>query len=591
MLSRNQVKQEHKWRLEDIFVSLADWNQELVAINKDMVAVLSYKGRLKDADTILACFNFLDAMGKRIEKLYCYAMMYKDVDLTDTMAAECKSKAQNVFVSFNAYTSFVTPELSNLAVETLEEFIADTRFKNYDYSLKNILKSKAHILSEAEERLLALSGKTLSAFSDIFSQINNVDLKLPKVNIDGKPIELSHGNYGMLLQHNLQDTRKKVYKAYYKAFEGVINTIAANFGASINKDNFLAAARNHKSAREKSVFNNDVPVAIYDKLLQKVDSNLSLMHDYMHFRKKVLKLENLCMYDLHVPMFDKADIKLPYDKAYDLMVEGLEPMGAEYRQLLIKAKNDRWIDVEETANKRSGAYCCGVYGAHPYVLLNYTPTTNDIFTIAHEMGHALHSYYSDKTQPYGKNDYSIFVAEVASTVNEVLLLKHLLKTQKEPHIKKYLLSYYLDMFRTTLFRQSMFAEFEATVHAAEQKGVPLTVDYLNKTYNNLNKKFYGNAVTYDKSIRLEWARIPHFYSSFYVYQYATGLTSAINIANSILSGETSTFDRYKKFLSAGGHKSPFDILKDAGVDLLTDAPYDIAFDEFRKTLDELKALV
>jgi oligoendopeptidase F len=289
-------------------------------------------------------------------------------------------------------------------------------------------------------------------------------------------------------------------------------------------------------------------------------------------------------------VFEKAELAVDFERAYELVLEGLRPMGAEYLGLLRTARQNRWIDIEETDNKRSGAYACGVYGVHPYVLLNYKQTTHDVFTIAHEMGHAIHSYYSAKTQPFAKSDYAIFVAEVASTVNEVLLLKRLVAAANDERMKKYLLSYYLDMFRTTLFRQTMFAEFEKTVHESEAAGTPLTPDYLSKVYYKLNKKYYGPETTHDRQIRLEWARIPHFYRAFYVYQYATGIISAVHIANSILSGAPGAFDRYKTFLSAGGHKSPYEILKDAGSDLLKPDVYDTAFGEFRTTLKELKEL-
>jgi len=589
-MKRHEVKEEHRWRLEDIFLSQPEWEQQLNLLNKDIAGILAFKGKLKTADTILEAFKFGDDISKRIEKIIYYSMMFKDQDQGNSKANEYFAKAITVSTHYSSYASFINPELSNLPNEELQALIDNPNFSDHDYSLKMILKNKQHILSEGEERILALSSKTFYAFSEIHSKLDNVDMVLPKVELDGKKTQLTHGNYALFLTNPDQKTRAKAFKAYYKAYGGIINTLGANFAASVGKDNMLATVRKYKSAQEQSILSDDIPTGVYTKLLDAVNKNLSTLHDYMAFRKKILRLDQLHMYDLHCPIFEKAEIKLPYDEAYDLCVEGLEPLGAEYKQLMNRARDDRWIDVEETENKRSGAYCCGVYGVHPYVLLNYTQTTNDIFTIAHEMGHAMHSYYSAKIQPYAKNDYAIFVAEVASTVNEVLLLKHLLKTQKDPNIKKYLLSYYLDMFRTTLFRQTMFAEFESKTHADEQKGKPLTVDYLNKTYSALNKKYYGAATTQDKQIRLEWARIPHFYRAFYVYQYSTGIISAINIASKMLNNEEGAFAKYKTFLSAGGSKSPFDILKDTGVDLLSDNPYNVAFGEFSDTLSELKKL-
>jgi oligoendopeptidase F len=375
------------------------------------------------------------------------------------------------------------------------------------------------------------------------------------------------------------------------AVKSVINTIAANYAASVNKDNFLSLARGYGSALERALEASDVSAEIYDALIKAVGDNLAPVHDYVDLRKRVLNAEQLHMYDLYVPMFENADISRSYEDAYKLVIEGLRPLGSEYAELLKTAKDARWIDVEETENKRSGAYSCGVYGVHPYVLLNYTRTTHDIFTIAHELGHAMHSHYSAAALPYAKHDYVIFVAEVASTVNEVLLLKHLLAGAADKGIKKYLLSYYLDMFRTTLFRQTMFAEFENAAHKTEAAGKPLTVESLSSLYMKLNKKYYGPAVMHDRDIRYEWARIPHFYHAFYVYQYATGLTSAVQIAADILKNGEPAVARYKRFLSAGGSKSPYEILKDAGVDLKSPESYETAFKEFAATLEELKGLV
>lgn len=343
---------------------------------------------------------------------------------------------------------------------------------------------------------------------------------------------------------------------------------------------------------EKSTDNDNVPGEVYTKLVKTVGAHLEPVHRYVALRKKALGADKLHMYDLYTSIVREADLKLPFEQAFELVLKGLAPMGEEYVGLLKTARENRWIDVYETENKRSGAYSMGVTGVHPYVLLNYSSTAHDVFTIAHELGHSMHSYYSDKAQDYVNEDYSIFVAEVASTVNEVLLLKHMLSSEKDPAMRKFLLSYYLDMFRTTLFRQTMFAEFELKSHAMAQEGKPLTVESLSREYLKLNKKYYGPDVVHDKQIRLEWARIPHFYSAFYVYKYATGITSAVNIAHSILTEGESAVKRYKeKFLSAGGSKSPYDILCDVGVDLKTDEPYMVAMDEFAKTLAMLEELI
>lgn len=589
-MKRAEVSSQYKWNLGDIYKSTNDWENSLKQISSEIKNILKFKGVLNNKATVLECFRFTDTINIELEKIYCYAMLLKDLDGTDNSASELQSRAMSLLVEYNSLASFVTPELSSLDESVLKKFINDKDFYDYEYQLTELLKNKKHILSENEEKILAEAGKTLSAFSNIYSYLGNIELPLPTLDIDGKKQKMTHGLYSLWLQHADQKVREKAFKGMYGAIESLIHTIGANYSASVNKDNFTAKIRGYNSALEKSLNSNDVPKGVYDALVQSVNKNFEPLHDYIGLRKQLLKVDTLNMYDLYVPMFEQADISCDYEKAYEMVLEGLQPMGQEYLNLLKQAKESNWIDVEETENKRSGAYSCGVYGVHPYILLNYKPTTHDIFTIAHEMGHALHTYYSQKNQPYSKSDYVIFVAEVASTVNEVLLLKHLLKTTQDKNIKKYLLSYYLDMFRTTLFRQTMFAEFEQVIHDQEQNGVPLTADNLNKEYLTLNKKYYGKNVNHNEEIRLEWARIPHFYRAFYVYQYSTGIVSAINIANDILKNGSVAVDRYKQFLSAGGSKSPYEILKDTGVDLQDSRPYDVAFNEFSDTLKQLKEL-
>lgn len=589
-MKRSEVELKYKWNLDDIFVNAGEWEKEYSALNKDIVRILTFKGKLGVKESLLECFKFQDDINQRLERLYCYAMLKKDENAKDETAQALCSRAETLVVQYGSLSSFITPEISALDENTLKEFIRDPDFSDYDYSLTEIIREKKHILSAAEERILARGGKVFSSFHDIFHTIDSVDLPLPVISVNGKREQMTHGKYSLWLQNPDVDVRKKAFKGMYGAIESLINTLTANYSSAVTKDNFLAEVRGYKSAMEKSLSGNDVPTAVYDTLVKKTSQNLDAVHDYMALRKEVLGTDSLHMYDLYVPMFENADIACEYEEAFELVLKGLAPMGEEYLSMLKKARDERWIDVCETDNKRSGAYSCGVYGVHPYVLLNYSHTTHDVFTIAHELGHSMHSYYSSKTQPFAKSDYVIFVAEVASTVNEVLLLKYLLNTTTDENLKKYLLSYYLDTFRTTLFRQTMFAEFEAMAHKAEAGGQPLTVETLCKSYMKLNKKYYGPAVKHDKQIRMEWARIPHFYSPFYVYQYATGLVSAVNIANSILSGGETAFVRYKMFLSSGGCKSPYEILQDCGVDLMTDYPYEVAFGEFRDTLKELKNL-
>ena len=591
-MKRNEVNERDTWRTEDIFSSVAEWEKEFGEVNKLLPSILSYKGKLGDKYDFLACMENNSAVCMRLERLICYAQLKHNENSVDETGLSLYSRAEDLYMHYATYSSFVTPELGKLDDVTLSAYMNDPDLAVYKYMLSEVRRSKKHILSAEEERLLALGQTTFSGYGNVFGMINNVDMPFPKIDVNGKKVRLTHGLYSECLSSANPVLRKKAFEGMYKAVGSLINTIAANYAASVAKDNYLATARGYGSAVEKSTDSDNVPGEVYHKLVKTVGENLEPVHRYVALRKKALGVEKLHMYDLYVSITKDADLKPDYEQAFELVLKGLAPLGEEYQMLLKTAKQARWIDVYETENKRSGAYSMGVHGVHPYVLLNYSGTAHDVFTIAHELGHSMHSYYSSKTQDYVNADYSIFVAEVASTVNEVLLLKYMMNNEKDPAMKKFLLSYYLDMFRTTLFRQTMFAEFELKSHGMAQAGKPLTVESLSREYMKLNKKYYGPAVTHDKQIRLEWARIPHFYHAFYVYKYATGITSAVNIAHAILSEGETAVKRYKeKFLCAGGSKSPYDILCDVGVDLKSDEPYKIAMDEFAQTLARLEELV
>ena len=590
-MKRSEVNERDIWRTEDIFASVAEWDKEFGELNKELPRILSYKGKLGDKYEFSACMECNTALLKRLEKLFCYAHLKHDENGTDEVGTSLYGRAEDLYMHYATYSSYITPELGKLDDVTLSAYMNDPDLAVYKYMLSEVRRSKKHILSAEEERLLALGQTTFGGYSNVFNMINNVDMPFPKIDDGGKKVRLTHGLYSECLSSPDAVVRKRAFDGMYKALGSLLNTVTANYAASVAKDNFLATARGYKSAVEKSTDSDNVPGEVYTKLVKTVGENLSPVHRYVALRKKALGVEKLHMYDLYVSIEREADLKLSFDDAFELVCKGLSPMGEEYVELLRTAREARWMDVYETENKRSGAYSMGVSGVHPYVLLNYSATAHDVFTVAHELGHSLHSYYSNKAQAYVNADYSIFVAEVASTVNEVLLLKYLLKTETDPKMRKFLLSYYLDMFRTTLFRQTMFAEFELKSHTMAQQGKPLTVESLSREYLKLNKKYYGPDVVHDKQIRWEWARIPHFYTAFYVYKYATGITSAVNIAHAILTEGAPAVERYKqKFLSAGGSKSPYDILCDVGVDLRQDEPYKIAMNEFSETLTLLEEL-
>jgi len=587
---RSEVKKEYTWATEDIFATVEEWNQTYDKVDAS-INFASFAGKLGTKEGLLSFLKAEAEVSLDFERLFIYAHMKQDEDSRNSEYASLMARMNNLFVKFNSTTAFVTPELTALDDTVLESFIADPDFSDYDYMLKGILRQKPHVLSVECEQLLALGGKVYGGFREIFGMLDNADMTFEQIEVDGKPVALSHGMYGVLLSHPDQSVRSNAFKTYYKSYIAHINTLAQIYIGNVNKDIFLSRARKYKGCLDHALSGEDVDEKVYNNLLEAVDKALPIMHDYVCARKATLGVEELHMYDLHVPIVEGAELKLDFEEAFELVKAGLQPLGKDYIALLDKAKAERWMDVEETEGKRSGAYSTGVYALkHPYVLLNYQPTTHDVFTIAHELGHAMHTYHSNKYQPQAKADYKIFVAEVASTVNEVLLLKHILKTCTDVKLKKYLLSYYMDMIRTTLFRQTMFAEFEYLAHSKAEAGEPLTKDGLNAIYLDLNKKYYGEGVIHDDEIQYEWARIPHFYRAFYVYKYATGIISAISIAERIYKeGEPAVKD-YFKFLSSGGSDSPVELLKLAGVDLTKTTAFEAAMDSFKSTLEEFKKL-
>ena len=421
--------------------------------------------------------------------------------------------------------------------------------------------------------------------------LDNANLNVPKATLNGEEVQMSHGLYGVALHSLNGEERKEWFKKYYSAYIKLIDAIAQTYVGNVKKDVFYKTVRNYDSCMAMAMDGEDVDIKVYESLIETVHAYLPTLHEYISLRKDVTGLAEQHMYDIYVPLVEDTEIKMPFEEAYELVIEGLAPLGKDYQNLLRKGKDEGWIDVCENEGKRSGAYSSGVYDTHPYVLLNYQETTNDIFTVAHEMGHALHTYKSSETQPYAKADYTIFLAEIASTVNEVLLLKHLYKKSEDKNLKKYLLNYYMDMVRATLFRQTQFAEFEQIAHAKAEAGEALTKESLCAVYYQLNKDYYGEGIIHDEEIAYEWARIPHFYNSFYVYKYATGIISAISIVKRILTEGQPAVDDYFKFLSSGGKTDPVTILKQAGVDLTTKAPFEAAMEEFKATLEEFKSLL
>ena len=589
-MQRKDVKTEHKWNIEEIYANDGLWEKaadELAA----KIDFGRYAGKLGDKKTLLQYLKATEEFEIGFERLVAYATLKRD---EDTRVAKYNSYSGKIDMMYSRYcseTAFFEPEMATLDESYLNELLSDKNFSDYDYQIKLLIKRRSHVVSEKEERLVALSSEALGSFYDIFSMIDNADLPLPEIELDGEKRKLSHGLYGLILHSPDRAKREEAYKKYYSAYIGLLNTITANYYGNVKKDVFLSRVYGFQSCLDHALFSEDVDKKVYENLLKSVTENCSVMHRYISDRKKLLGVDKLYFYDVYAPLIENAQISLNYDEAYELVVEGLAALGKDYQALLRRGHDERWIDVEETEGKRSGAYSAGVYGVHPFVLLNYQPTLNDVFTIAHEMGHSLHTYFSQKNQPYAKSNYKIFVAEVASTVNEVLLLKYLVKKAEDVNLKKYLLNHYLDSIRATLHRQTMFAEFEYEAHKLVEEGNPLTRENLCELYAGIGKKYYGEDIEHDYEISTEWCRIPHFYSSFYVYKYSTGIITAINIANRILTEGDKAVKDYFKFLSGGSSTDPVSLLKFAGVDLSEMKPFDFAMKEFENTLIEFEKLM
>lgn len=593
MLERKEVPAELKWKLTDIFESDEAWEKEYKAVETEFSAYdfSVFKGKLSDKKTLLECFKVNDTLSRRLERLYLYAHMRHDEDVRISKYTSAHATVGAFLSKIFAELAFIEPELTALDDGVLQAFIDDPDFSDYEYRLRKIMAGKAHVLSEAEEKLLALGSDVMGDFQSVYSMLNNANLNLPKASFQGEETQMSHGMYGVVLRSGTAEERKEWFEKYYGAYIKLIDAISQTYFSNVKKNVFYKTVRKFDSCMAMAMDGEDVAPIVYENLVESVRGALPIMHEYIALRKQVLGLGEQHMYDVFLPLVENADIKMPFAQAYELVIEGLAPLGADYQALLRKGRDEGWIDVCENEGKRCGAYSAGIYDVHPYVLLNYQETTNDIFTVAHEMGHALHTYKSVEKQPYAKADYTIFLAEIASTVNEVLLLKHLYKTSQDKNVKKYLLNYYMDTIRATLFRQTQFAQFEQTAHAMAERGEALTKENLNELYYGLNKEYYGDGIVHDEQIAYEWARIPHFYNAFYVYKYSTGIISAISIVKRILTEGQSAVEDYFEFLSSGGCTDPVSILKKAGVDLTTKAPFEAAMKEFKDTLEEFKSLL
>lgn len=594
MKKRSEADSKYTWKLEDMVAEDSQWEQMFKEASGEISEYASYKGRLAgSADTLYACLLFDDKLSQKIERLYVYARMRSDEDTTVQRYQDMFSRAQTLSYRAAENSSFLVPEILSMDRELLEQYMAaDNGIGHFKRALEIILARRDHTLSGEMEELLAQSYDATQGASQIFTMFNNADVKFPVITGEsGEGIQITHGNYISLMENQDRRIRKDAFEGLYSVYEQFSNTLAAAFSSNVKQAVFYAKAKKYASSREYYLADNEVPELVYDNLVKAVRENIVKLHEYTRVRKDVLGVDELHMYDLYVPMVAAADRRYTYEEAKSIVLEGLAPLREEYLSLLKQGFDSRWIDVYENEGKRSGAYSWGTYGSHPYVLLNFHGTLNDVFTLAHEMGHSIHTWYSDRNQPFTYAGYKIFVAEVASTCNEALLIRHLPKKAGSREEKAYLLNHFLESFRGTLFRQTMFAEFEDMAHKKAARGESLTAESLCSIYRQLNADYFGPAMTVDRQIDYEWERIPHFYTPFYVYQYATGFSAAVAISSRIMSGEPGALEGYKKFLSGGCSMKPIDLLKLCGVDMSTTRPVDEALGFFGELIEEFKKCI
>ncbi len=591
---RSEVEACYKWRLEDLFETDGLWNQSAEEAEKKIDEIRKYSGKFtRNAGVFAECIRNLYELNGFITKLYVYANMRRDEDSANPFYQDLAGRAELLATKFSAAISFFEPELLTLSREKVDKYIAkEPSLGAYSFVIDEIMRKKAHVLSKSEEKLLALSSEATSAGRDVFLMFNNADIKFPVITDEnGDKVELTNGRYSRFMESKDRNTRKRAFKALYDTYGAYRNTLAAAYAGSVKSDKFYAEAQKYSSSLAAALYQDNVPSAVYNNLIKTVHANIKRLTPYLELRRKMLGVRKLHMYDLYVPFVHVPQKTYSFEEAKEIVIAALRPLGEEYLSVLKTAFTDGWIDVQENKGKRTGAYSWGCYGCHPYVLLNWQGTINDVFTLAHELGHAMHTYYSNAAQPLQYADYKIFVAEVASTVNENLLMEYLLSVSEDKTETAFLLNHYLEEFRATVFRQTMFAEFEKMSHKMCEKGEILTCEALCDKYYRLQKKYFKKVMKIDKEIALEWARIPHFYTAFYVYKYATGFSSAALLAKGILSGDPTKLEKYIGFLKSGGSDYPMELLKQAGVDLRTPEPIQDAMDLFESKVKQLEALI
>lgn len=585
---RSEIAQQDKWRIEDIYATDEAWEADYNECIRRAKEKCAYQGRLAESAQILyQALKESDEADLLVEHVYVYAFMKYYEDTANAVYQEMSGRAQAAVTKLSEKYAFLTPEILAIDQKKMQEYLNSDTLALYRHALEDILAKKEHALSEKEERLLAMAGQVTASPNEIFSKFNNADVKFGTIlDENGNEVELTNGRYSVFMESNNRSVRENAFKALYRQYGNYKNTLAATYYANVKQACFYAKARKYDSTLQMYLSGSFIPEKVYHNLIETVHKNLDKMHAYVSLRKQVLGVDELHFYDIYAPMVSDITMKIPYEEAKDIALKALAPLGEEYLSKVKEGFESGWVDVYENTGKRTGAFSWGTYGVHPYVFLNYTDTLNDVFTLVHEMGHAMHTYYSNTNQPYPYAGYRIFVAEVASTCNEALLMQYLLKNCTDLSEKKYLMNHYFEQFKGTLFRQTMFAEFEMITHKMAEDGEVQSAQALCDVYRKLNEEYFGEDMVIDDEIALEWSRIPHFYTPFYVYQYATGYSAAIAIASKIFKGDEKTLKGYKQFLSGGCSMHPIDLLKLCGIDMESPQVIQEALDVFGKLLEE-----
>lgn len=591
-MKRSEISDEYKWSVKDLYSSDELWNNDYEKALKSTQEKSSFEGCVMDsADTLADALSESEKDDYITERLYVYAFMRYYEDTSDGTYQQMSGKAQMLAVKMSEKYSFLVPEIMAADDDKVARFLDSDKIKPYRHLLCDMLAKKEHTCSQKEEKLLAMASQMADSPSDIFSKFNNADVKFGKVHDEhGDEKELTSAGFSVFMESRNRNVRKEAFYALYRQYKSYINTLAASYYGNVKQAVFFANARNYESTLQMYLSGSFIPESVYTNLIDTVNNNLDKMHDYVSLRKKTLSVDELHFYDIYAPLTSDYTVKVSYENAKETVLDALKILGDDYVSQVKKGYESGWVDVYENDGKRSGAFSWGAYGTHPYIFLNYTETLNDIFTLIHETGHAMHTYYSNETQPYTYAGYKIFVAEVASTCNEVILIDYLLKHSRSDEEKKYLYGHYLEQFKGTLFRQTMFAEFEMITHRMAQDGEVLNAESLCGTYKKLNEKYFGKDMVIDEEIAYEWARIPHFYTPFYVYQYATGFSAAVAIATKIINGDKEVLHGYREFLKGGSSMHPIELLSLCKIDMSKPDVIQDALNVFGSLIEDFKKI-